>query len=81
MPAINSLVQVRCCGSGVAELSVVGPLFMLLEMGEDQSLRNGDYLLFFFQFIYFFSRLHYQLLSSLTREVLRRLQEREHASI
>ena len=47
MPAINSLVQVRCCGSGVAELSVVGPLFMLLEMGEDPSLRNGDYLLFF----------------------------------
>lgn len=33
MPAINSLAQVRCCGSVVAELSLVGLLFMLLEMG------------------------------------------------
>lgn len=53
MPPINSLAQVRCCGSVVAELSLVGLLFMLLEMGEDQSLRNGDYVLFFI-----FSRHH-----------------------
>lgn len=53
MPAINSLAQVRCCGSVVAELSLVGLLFYVTGNGLDQSGRNGDYLLF-----YFFSRLH-----------------------